>query len=63
LDTIDRVRAELARVYRHCRHGNLPWDVGTKAAHILSVVCRLLESSVIEDRLAALEAQQREAEP
>lgn len=61
LDTIDRVRAELARVYRHCKAGGLSWEYGAKAAHILATIGRLLEGGELERRLAALEAQTADA--
>lgn len=61
LDTIDRVRAEVARVYRHCRAGNMTWENGCKAAHILGAIGRLLEGSQFEARLTALEEQQATA--
>jgi hypothetical protein len=58
LDTGGRVRAELARVYRLARHGLMPWEDATKAAHILATVHRMLDAAELEAlaaRLAALE--------
>jgi hypothetical protein len=55
LDTADRVRAELARIYRFCRAGHVPWETGTKAASILYSIYRMIEGAELEARLSALE--------
>ena len=57
LDRPERVRRELAAVYRDCRSGRLGWAAGTKAAHILSSLLRAIEGTDLEARLARLEAQ------
>ena len=59
LDTGDRVRCELARIYRLARAGHLPWEAATKAAHILYSLHRMLDAATLDqlaDRVAALEA-------
>jgi hypothetical protein len=42
----------LARVYRLARHGLMPWEDATKAAHILATVHRMLDAAEL-DALAA----------
>lgn len=59
LDTGDRVRCELARIYRLARAGHLQWEAATKAAHILFSLHRMLDAATLDqlaDRVARLEA-------
>ena len=48
----------MARIYRFCRAGLLPWEAGAKAVYILSRVSHEIEGSDLERRLAAVEAGQ-----
>jgi hypothetical protein len=57
LDSQARVRRELARVYGDCRAGRMAWGDGTKAAHVLSCIARILEGAELEARVAKLEAE------
>jgi hypothetical protein len=57
LDTMLRVRRELARVYREARAGKLDVADASKLANILQIMGRMIESSDFEARLAALEAK------
>lgn len=57
LQTIDDVRAEMARLYREGKAGTR--DVGevSKLANVLALLGRMIEGSDIEKRLAELEQQ------
>ena len=61
LDTLDRVRRELAKLYKAAAYDRTR-DVGdaSKLAHILTMIARILEASDLEKRLAALEAAAKE---
>ena len=59
LDTGDRVRCELARIYRLARAGQIPWEAATKAAHILYSLHRMLDAATLDtlvERISRLEA-------
>ena len=55
LQTIDDVRAEMARLYREGKAGTR--DVGevSKLANVLALLGRMIEGSDLERRIAALE--------
>ena len=55
LDTMVRVRRELARVYREARAGTLDVADASKLANILQIMGRMIEGSELEARLDALE--------
>jgi hypothetical protein len=55
LNTIDRVRQELVRVYRAARAGDLPVSDASKLAHVLYTVGRLLVAQDLEERVGKLE--------
>jgi len=55
LDTLAGVRAELGRVYRESRRGEMHPNIGTKLAFILQALQKSIELEVIEQRLKALE--------
>jgi hypothetical protein len=61
LDSLDRVRREMAKVYRAAAHDRTR-DVNdaSKLVHILALIGRILEGSDLEKRIAALEAAARE---
>src|SRR3954471_7431948 len=58
LDTMARVRRELARVCREARAGGLDVADASKLANILQVMGRMIETSEVETRLDALERRQ-----
>ena len=58
LDTMARVRRELARVYREARAGRLDVADASKLANILQLMGRMIETSEVEARLDALERRQ-----
>jgi Trm5-related predicted tRNA methylase len=57
LDTVIRVRRELAKVYREARAGTLDVADASKLANILQIMGRMIETSEIEARLTVLEAK------
>jgi hypothetical protein len=61
LDSLDRVRREMAKLYRAAAHDRAR-DIGdaSKLAHILTMIARILEGSDLEKRIAALEAAARQ---
>lgn len=56
LRTLDDVAVELARLYRRAERGQIPTADAAKLTYILHTLGRVLEASVIEARLTALEA-------
>lgn len=55
LDSLAGIRAELGRVYREARRGELPTDHATRLASVLDMIRRVLEVEVLEKRLTLLE--------
>jgi hypothetical protein len=55
LDTIDRVRRELVKLYREGRDGQRNTQDVSRLANVLAIVGRLIEGSDLEERIAALE--------
>lgn len=58
LTTAEDVRREMARVYRAMKTGMLDPAVGTKLVYVLGQLRVTIETSVIEQRIAALEESQ-----
>ena len=56
LDSMDRVRRELARIYVAARDGELDTQDFSRLANGLSILGRLVEGGEIERRLEALES-------
>lgn len=64
LDTGDKVRLELSKVYRQARNGQMPWENATKAAHLLYLLFRMLDAGALDDlagRVEILEAARTSA--
>ena len=59
LDSVDRVRRELIKLYRQGRDGERGTDDVAKLAGVLGIVGRLVESDALEARLDALERAAR----
>jgi hypothetical protein len=60
LDTVDRVRRELVRLYRDGRDGRRDTQDVSRLANVLMIVVRCLEGADLEKRLAVLEAAAKE---
>lgn len=56
LRTLDDVAVELGRLYRRAERGDIPTADASRLAYILTSLGKVIEASVIEDRLTALEA-------
>ena len=56
LTTIGQVAAELGRLYRHARWGEIPVADASRLAAILSAMRQCLEASELERRISAMEA-------
>lgn len=56
LRTLDDVAVELARLYRRAERGQIPTADASRLAYILTSLGKVIEASVIEARLTALEA-------
>ena len=59
LKTIDDVRVEMAKVYRHMKTGQIDTQDGTRMAYVLAQIGKLIEISELEARLTRLEARAR----
>jgi len=55
LNTIDDVKAEMARLYREGKSGQRDVSDVSRLANVLSLLGRLIEGSDLERRLTALE--------
>lgn len=55
LNTLSKVRRELARLYADLRNDRLTPKVAGSGAYILTAITKTLEVEVIEQRIAALE--------
>ena len=63
LNTIENVKAELARLYREGKSGRREVNDVSKLANVLSILGRLIEGADLERRMAEIEERQaREAE-
>jgi hypothetical protein len=60
LDSLDRVRRELVKIYRQGRDGERDVADASKLANILTMIARILEGSDLEKRIALLEAAARQ---
>lgn len=61
LNTLHDIRREMARVYRESRQGRIDMSDASKLNYQLQGLCKVIELSVIEDRLTALENNSSEA--
>lgn len=57
LNTIDDVKAEMARLYRSAKAGQIETQDASRLANMLSILSRMIEGSDIEARLIRLEEQ------
>lgn len=55
LGSTREIRAELARVYRKAKSGDIDTTTATRLTYILEVMSRMIERSELEDRVAELE--------
>jgi hypothetical protein len=55
LDSLPRVRRELARVYADARQSRLDPQAASRLANVLAILGRLIEGGELEARLAELE--------
>lgn len=61
LDTLERVRRELSKVYYDAKHGQMPIDRAKALAYLLSQIAAVLKTeTATESELAALLAQVRD---
>jgi hypothetical protein len=55
LDSLPRVRRELARVYADARQSRLDPQAASRLANVLAILGRMIEGGELEARLAELE--------
>jgi hypothetical protein len=55
LDSLPRVRREMARIYLDAKRGDRNTQDASRLANILALIGRLIEGSELEGRIAALE--------
>lgn len=58
LNTINNVKAELARLYREGKSGRRDVNEVSKLANVLSILGRLIEGADLERRMAEIEERQ-----
>lgn len=57
LRNVHEVRAQMITVYRETRGGKLPVETASKLCFILTQIAKIMETSDLEARIAALEGQ------
>lgn len=55
LESLIDVRKEMARVYRHMRHGRIDSQDATRMTYVLSQIAKIIEISDLETRIERLE--------
>ena len=55
LDSLERVRREMTRLYAEGKHGRRDVQEASRLANVLALIGRLIEGSDLERRLAMLE--------
>jgi len=55
LETLADVRREMARVYRHMRHGRIDTQDATRMTYVLTQIAKIIEASELDARVAAVE--------
>jgi len=55
LETVTGVRREMARVYRHMRHGRIDTQDATRMTYVLSQIAKIIQTAELEARVAAVE--------
>lgn len=55
LGTVREIRAELARVYRKAKSGEIDTTTATRLAYLLDLMARMIERAELENRVEALE--------
>jgi hypothetical protein len=65
LATVRSCRKELSQVYREARSGKLGWQEAARAASILQIMAKMIESGDFEQRIERLEqaVAGRDAQP
>ena len=56
LESVDRVRRELVRLYKEGRDGRRDTQDVSRLANVLALIARMIEGGQLEARIAALEA-------
>jgi hypothetical protein len=56
LDTLARIRSELAYQYRRAENGEVPLSDATKLGYLLMCLARMVADETFEKRIEALEA-------
>ena len=55
LETLTDVRREMARVYRHMRHGRIDTQDATRMTYVLSQIARIIQTAELDARVTAVE--------
>jgi len=55
LETLTDVRREMARVYRGMRHGRIDSQDATRMTYVLSQIAKIIQTTELEARVAAVE--------
>ena len=55
LETLTDVRREMARVYRHMRHGRIDTQDATRMTYVLSQIAKIIQTAELEARVVAVE--------
>ena len=55
LETLTDVRREMARVYRHMRHGRIDTQDATRMTYVLTQIAKIIQTAELEARVSAVE--------
>jgi hypothetical protein len=55
LESLTDVRREMARVYRHMRHGRIDTQDATRMTYVLSQIAKIIQTAELDARVAAVE--------
>ena len=63
LETLPDVRREMARVYRHMRHGRIDTQDATRMIYVLTQIAKIIQTTELDARIEAVERALRMRSP
>jgi hypothetical protein len=55
LETLTDVRREMARIYRHMRHGRIDTQDATRMTYVLTEIAKIIKTTELDARIDAVE--------
>jgi len=63
LESLTDVRREMARVYRHMRHGRIDTQDATRMTYVLTQIAKIIQTTELDARIEAVERALRMRSP